>query len=154
MVNKQFANAVHLMTSLALLKQKPNDRSADKSSAKANSPAQMNSEQLAESANTNPVVIRRLISSLSRAGLIQTSRGKSGGVSLAKEPSDITLNDIYSALELCEAISHHEKPTHKECPISCATHQLILSISEGADKALEKYLQSQKLSDLIKKIKN
>lgn len=150
MVNKQFANAVHLMTSLALLKQKP----SDKSSSKVNSPAQMNSEQLAESANTNPVVIRRLICSLSRAGLIQTSRGKSGGVSLAKDPSDITLNDIYSALELSEAISHHEKPTHKECPISCATHQLILSISEGADKALEKYLQSQKLSDLIKKIKN
>jgi Rrf2 family protein len=152
MVNKQFANAVHLMTSLALLKQKSS--SVDKLSSKTISPAQMNSEQLAESANTNPVVIRRLICSLSRAGLIQTSRGKSGGVSLAKDPSDITLNDIYSALELSDAISHHEKPTHKECPISCATHQMILSISEGAEKALEKYLQSQKLSDLIKKIKN
>lgn len=152
MVNKQFANAVHLMTSLALLKQKSS--SVDKLSSKTMSPAQMNSEQLAESANTNAVVIRRLICSLSRAGLIQTSRGKSGGVSLAKDPSEITLNDIYSALELSEAISHHEKPTHKECPISCATHQMILSISEGAEKALEKYLQSQKLSDLIKKIKN
>lgn len=153
MVNKQFANAVHLMTSLALLKQKTGDKSHSKTASESAKLAQMNSEQLAESANTNAVVIRRLICSLSKAGLIQTSRGKSGGVSLAKEPSEITLNDIYSALELSEAISHHEKPTHKECPISCAIHQLILSISEGADKALEKYLQSQKLSDLIKKIK-
>ena len=147
------------MTSLALLKQKLSDRSQDKSgdktsAAKTVNSAQMSSEQLAESANTNAVVIRRLICSLTRAGLIQTSRGKSGGVALAKDPSEITLNDIYSALELSEAISHHEKPTHKECPISCATHQMILSISEGAEKALEKYLSSLKLSDLIKKMKN
>ena len=52
-----------------------------------------------------------------------------------------------------ETISHNEKPTHKECPISCAIHQIIMSISEGSEKALSKYLESQKLSDLIKKIK-
>ena len=146
MVNKQFANAVHMMTSLALLKNKSKSTEA--------ATQQMSSEQLAQSVNTNAVVIRRLICSLTRAGLIQTSRGKSGGVKLVKDPSDITLKDIYLSLDLSDAISHHDKPSHKECPISCATHQIITSITEGAENALGKYLESQKLSDLIKKIKS
>jgi Rrf2 family protein len=143
MVNRQFANAVHVMTSLALLKNKKTSEAIP----------QLNSEQLAASANTNAVVIRRLICSLTQAGLIQTIRGKSGGVRLAKEASEITLNDIYTALELSETISHSEKPVHKDCPTSCSMHQMMTAISEGADRALTKYLQSQKLSDLIKKIK-
>ncbi len=145
MVNKQFANAVYVMTMLAIQKNKKT--TADEKSEI------MNSEQLAVGANTNAVVIRRLICSLSRAGLIHTTRGKSGGVSLAKDPSLITLNDIYTALELSDTISHNEKPADKECPVSCAIHQTIMTISEGSEKALGKYLESQKLSDLIKKIK-
>ena len=144
MVNKQFANAVHMMITLALQKNKK--ISTEKSEL-------INSEQLAAGANTNAVVIRRLICSLTRVGLIQTTRGKSGGVSLAKDPNLITLNDIYMALNLTETISCNEKPTHKECPVSCGIHQIILSISEGSEKALSKYLESQKLSDLVKKIK-
>lgn len=113
----------------------------------------MNSEQLAQSANTNAVVIRRLICSLTRAGLIQTSRGKTGGVALAKDPNQITLKDIYLALELNDTISTNEKPAHKDCPVSCSMHQIMTGISEGAEKVLYKYLESQKLSDLSKKIK-
>jgi Rrf2 family protein len=142
MVNKQFTNAVHIMVSLALLKNNKADQNLI-----------LNSEQLAQTANTNPVVIRRLISSLAKLGLIKTSRGKSGGVILAKDPSVITLKDIYLSLELSDAINCDEKPAHKDCPVSCAMHMMMAGISEGAEKAMTKYLETQKLSDLIKKIK-
>ncbi len=130
------------MTSLAVLKNN-----------KESVHSLLNSEQLAKSANTNAVVVRRLICSLTRAGLIQTARGKTGGVSLLKEPHQITLKDIYLALELNDTISTNDKPAHKDCPVSCSMHQIMTTVSEGAEKVLHKYLESQKLSDLIKKIK-
>jgi Rrf2 family protein len=153
MVNKQFANAVHMMLSLAVTTQ--NQKKSSTTNTKKIEKkclGLMNSEELAASAKTNAVVIRRLICSLSRAGLVHSVRGKSGGVTLAKDPHHITLNDIYMALDLTDAISHNAQPTHKECPVSCGIHEVITSISEGSEKALAKYLDSQKLSDLIKKI--
>ncbi len=55
-----------------------------------------NSDWLADSISTNPVVVRRLLSLLNKAGLIKSVRGKNGGVQLAKNAADINLKDINS----------------------------------------------------------
>lgn len=47
---------------------------------------------------TSPVVLRRVLSQLRRAGLIETQRGKSGGSQLARAPGDITLREVYEAV--------------------------------------------------------
>ena len=57
------------------------------------------SQALASALATNPVVIRRLLSALSRAGLVTSAKGPSGGTHLAKSPKQITLRDIYRALD-------------------------------------------------------
>lgn len=135
MVNQQFATAVHILTALAFNKNKL-----------------LNSELLAASVSTNPVVIRRLLSLLTKAQIVTTIRGKSGGVHLAKEPNKITLKDVYMAINLSESICANTKSPTKECPVSCAMHTILASVSDGTQKAILKYLESQKLSDLIKKI--
>lgn len=53
---------------------------------------------LAESTGCNPVVIRKILSALKKAGLITVSKGPKG-VRLCREPAQITLYQIYSALE-------------------------------------------------------
>ena len=58
MVNQQFTFAVHIMTALAC------------------APGLMDSQTLAASVNTNPVVVRRLLLALRRAGLIETQAGQ------------------------------------------------------------------------------
>ncbi len=135
MVNQQFATAVHVLTALA-----------------CNKKELMNSDSLATSVNTNPVVIRRLLSQLTKAKLVATVRGKSGGVKLAKEPGHISLKDIYLALSPTESIAPRTKSPHKECAVSCAMHSIMTNVADGTQKAMLKYLETQRLSDLSKKV--
>ena len=60
--------------------------------------AKVTSALLAQSTGCNPVVIRNILSALKKAGLITAPRG-TGGAELCLEPSQITLYQIYSALE-------------------------------------------------------
>lgn len=60
--------------------------------------AKVTSNILAESTGSNPVVIRNILSALKKAGLITVRRG-TGGAELRVAPSQITLYQIYSALE-------------------------------------------------------
>lgn len=140
MVNVQFATSVHIMLALAL-------------TGKGDCPKLPNSDVLAESIHTNPVVVRRLLSLLNKAGLIKSSRGKNGGVQLNRLPSDINLKDIYIALQMEDSIKPHNKPQKKDCAVSCSIHSIMSSVTEGYQKTNLKYLESLKLSDLIKKVK-
>ena len=60
--------------------------------------AKVTSNLLAQSTGSNPVVIRNILSALKKAGLITVLRG-TGGAELCADPSQITLYQIYSALE-------------------------------------------------------
>ncbi len=59
------------------------------------------SEFLAESVNVNPVIIRKILSSLKKSHLIEVQRG-TGGASIAKSLEEITLYDICELLRLIE----------------------------------------------------
>lgn len=142
MVNTQFATALHILMSLAYMEKYDSEKET-----------QVHSEELAKSAGTNPVVIRRMLSSLKKNGLIKARRGKSGGIQLGKSADNITLADIYTSLKLNDPIKPHNKTPLKECPVSCSIHSIMTGLKEGYDKTTLKYLESQKLSDLVKKIK-
>lgn len=58
----------------------------------------LTSEVLAETYGTSPVVVRRVLSKLSQASLIETRRGVGGGSVLAKSPSKINLRQVYEAV--------------------------------------------------------
>ena len=46
-----------------------------------------------------PSFLAKIISQLSIAGLLHTSRGARGGVTLAREPKDITLLEVVEAID-------------------------------------------------------
>ena len=58
-----------------------------------------NSEMIAESVNTNPVVIRRILSKLRDADLVDSKSGPNGGSEIARHPSKIKLSEIYEAVD-------------------------------------------------------
>ena len=71
------------------------------------------SDFLASSVNVNPVVIRRLLQQLKKAGIVSVIRG-SGGTKIEKPLNEITLLDIYYAVECVEEgelFHFHENPS-------------------------------------------
>ena len=58
----------------------------------------LTSEEMAKAMDTNPVVIRRLMAGLREQGYVLSEKGHGGGWTLARDPSRLTLRDVYSAL--------------------------------------------------------
>lgn len=114
---------------------------------------EINSESIAKSLGTNPAFIRKIMSKLSKAGLIQTKRGKSGGVSLLKSAKDISLRDIY--LVAGEGVKvQSPKIENTTCAVSCSAHKIIFNLSKKLESAYLLILGRIKLSHLTKEIQN
>lgn len=135
MVNQQFAFAVHALSLLAAHPEKS-----------------VTSEAIAKSVNTNPVVIRRLLSKLSKNALVETQLGKKGGVRLKKKPEDITLKSIYLALQNRSLIAENENATNKKCAISCHMKEVMKTVIQKTEMATLDYLETIRLSDLTDEI--
>jgi Rrf2 family protein len=78
--------------------------------------------QIAEEKHIPPSFLAKIVSQLSVAGLLQTSRGARGGVSLARDPEDISLLEVVEAIDgpivLNECAVDHSACTFSEdCPL-------------------------------------
>lgn len=115
--------------------------------ATAASPPGPTSAEIAASVRTHPVVIRRLMLGLNRAGLTRTSRGQ-GGTRLIRKSGEITLLDVFRAVERGSGI-----PTHSLGEGSSPRDQRIMqTINEQfavTAAALEDSLASVTLADLL-----
>lgn len=78
------------------------------------------SAEIAAHAGTNPVVVRRVLGKLRKAGLLVSEKGHAGGWKLAKPPQDITLADAYLALD--ERLVAAETPAET---LSCAVEDAL-----------------------------
>lgn len=56
------------------------------------------SATLADTYGTSPVVIRRVLSRLNKAGLVHSRRGAGGGSVLARDPAAVNLRDVFQAV--------------------------------------------------------
>lgn len=109
------------------------------------------SDFLAGSVNVNPVVIRRLLQQLKAAGLIHVVRG-SGGAEIARPLEEITLLDIYRAVECVdkgELFHFHENP-NPACPVGRNIHNALDDKLLRVQRAMENELQQITLADVIR----
>lgn len=107
------------------------------------------SDFMAASINVNPVIIRKLLSQLKNAGLIEVKRGP-GGVEITRPLEKITFLDIYRAVECVEEDSlfhFHENP-NPDCPVGRNIHEVLDEKLARAQNALENELQSMTLADV------
>ena len=107
------------------------------------------SDFLAGSINTNPVLVRKLLSRLKGAGLVHIARG-TGGVTLARALEDVTFYDVYCAVEAVEkeGLFHiHEHP-NPACPVGRNIRALLVRRLETTQRAMESELRGVRLSDL------
>lgn len=133
-ISSRFTIAVHILICIEIFK---NDY-------------KVTSDFLASSVNVNPVVIRRLLQQLKKAGIINVRRG-SGGTDIEKPLDEITLLDIYNAVECVEngeLFHFHENP-NQSCPVGKNIHSVLDIKLEEIQKAMEREMQSVSLKDIM-----
>jgi Rrf2 family protein len=96
----------------------------------------MTSEQLARHLMTNPVVVRRIMAGLRKAGLVQSAKGHGGGWTLACDLDKVTLKDIYEALGSPEFFAIGNRT---ESP-GCLVEQSVNAALDGAFRDAEALL--------------
>jgi Rrf2 family protein len=109
-------------------------------------------KELAEALNIARPSAVKILQHLQRVGLIETREGAKGGVRLAKLPQEITILDIFMAIEQERPLFRHdlqvrvtgEKPTRGQQAISA----LLISTEEVMKANLEKTT----IADLLNKI--
>ena len=108
------------------------------------------SDLIASSVNVNPVVIRRILQQLKKAGIIQVKRG-SGGADLARDPEDITLLDVYNAVESIEEgqlFHFHENP-NELCPVGRNIHRIMDARLQEIQKAMEDKMRMMTIKEIM-----
>ena len=130
--NSQFAVAVHILTMLA-----------------KDSEEMVKSEYIAESVNTNAVVIRRLLCSLQEADLVVSQKGAAGGTRLARKAENIKIYDIYEAVSHGEVFSLHRQKPNQDCPVGKNIEAVLCNLQKEIDKAIEQKLRRYTLADVI-----
>lgn len=113
------------------------------------------SDFLASSINVNPVIIRKLLSQLKNAGLIEVARG-TGGTTAARPIEEISFYDVYLAVDLLEAgelFHFHEKP-NPDCPVGRNIHRVLDDKLTHIQKAMENEMKKYSIADIVNDIKH
>ncbi|SER63172.1 DNA-binding transcriptional regulator, IscR family [Gracilibacillus ureilyticus] len=111
------------------------------------------SEYLAGSINTNPVVVRKIVGMLKKANLVEVRPGIAG-TELVKELSEVTLFDVYKAVNVVnekELFSIHDNP-NPECPVGRNIQDTIEPFFIAAQVAMEEVLKSHTLKNIVQDI--
>ena len=133
--SSRYSIAVHILSLVAL------------------SPSSCTSEFIAESVQTNPVIIRRIIGKLKKAGLVHVRAG-AGGTYLQKELGEITLLDVYRAVEVADngdIFSFHDE-TNPKCPIGANIESVFRTKMLRAQSAMEHELAQVTLEQLVSEL--
>lgn len=103
------------------------------------------SADIAEHAGTNPVVVRRVLGRLREAGLLNSEKGHAGGWRLARTPEEITLADVYLALDE-RMIASDESDDALSCSVEHALHKRVAGVLEEVEHSLVEKLAETSIS--------
>lgn len=113
---------------------------------------QANSDRIAASVATDPSVVRRLLSSLREAGLVQAVEGRSGGYALGRSAARISLLDVYRAVGPETLFPLPERQPNPDCPVGARIHGVLNEPLDAAHAAMEQRLAATSLADVMERI--
>lgn len=126
----RFSVAIHILVALALRKER------------------LNSDELAWSIDTNPSMVRRILGSLGKAGLVVSQAGPSGGAEIAKDARRISLLDVLRAVELKPSSGVHAP--NPECPLGAVLDEPLCAVLGEAERASERVLAQKTIDDVAR----
>jgi Rrf2 family protein len=129
--NTQFALGVHLLTLLA-----------------GSAPASLSSDEMAGSANSNPVHVRRVLGGLREAGLVTSRPGVGGGWQLAVDPQTTTLAAVWRVVH-GDGTVLGLRSADPRCPIGRSIQASLAAIDRQAAQAVEDELGTTTIAQLV-----
>ena len=133
-ITSKFTAAVHILTCIEVF----------------GGEMRVTSDFLSGSTGVNAVIVRNVLGQLREAGIVETRQG-SGGAHIAKPTGEITLYDIYRAIECTDdtgLFRFHENPNAK-CPVGRNIQKVMDSRLEAAQAALENELKLTTLAEIV-----
>ncbi len=108
------------------------------------------SNVLASSIQANPVIIRTVLSKLKEAGIIDARQG-SGGSRLAKPLEEISLYDIYKAVDTVDetGLFHFHENPHPACVVGGNIHAALDGKLQKVQDSMENELRQIHMSDVV-----
>lgn len=133
-ITSKFTAAVHILTCIDIF----------------GGQMRVTSDFLSGSTGVNAVIVRNVLGQLRNAGIVETRQG-SGGAHLAKALDEITLYDIYKAVDCVddEGLFHFHENPNAECPVGRNIHKAMDGKLEAAQAALENELKSTTLAQVV-----
>ncbi|WP_099205048.1 Rrf2 family transcriptional regulator [Scatolibacter rhodanostii] len=131
MYSTKYAVSIHILSLIALKEEES-----------------ITSEYIAGSVNTNPALVRRLMSALKKAGLIE-AQTKIGVTGLAKSPEEISLLQIFKAVEKEQKLFGIHQNTNHKCPVGAKIGNVLEHINSQVQTEFEKELNALRLSDIL-----
>ena len=107
------------------------------------------SEIISGSIGVNAVIVRRILLQLKKAGILSITKGRAG-ISLAKPAEDITLYDVYTAVEAVGVgglFRFHGNP-NPDCPVGGKIHIALDGSLRDIQTAFEARMKEIKISDI------
>lgn len=138
--NTQFAVAIHALTLIELFPAWGKEHS-------------LTSGAIAESVQTNPVVIRRVMGLLRDHGLVQSQPGPRGGWKLSRPSADINLRDLFQAVQEESLFAMPRQEPSAECPVGVWLPSVLVSCFGEAESALLDRLAQVSIADVVASVK-
>lgn len=135
-MNTQFVIASHTLIHLSLADDPP-----------------VSSEEIAASVDTNPAFIRQILGTLRNGELVAARRGPNGGFSLVKDPSKISLLDVFQVLESERIVQLPEYDPHPNCPIGSNLRPTMYDVLAPAEDAMKEVFSDITIDQLTSEIR-
>jgi Rrf2 family protein len=107
------------------------------------------SQRIAQSVNTNPVILRELLGMMEKQHLVSVQRGSNAGWKLARKPEEITLLDIYHAVKPHTLFALHHTPPNPRCVIGHGIVPALEGVYANLQGALEQELARTTVADIL-----
>ncbi|WP_330638121.1 Rrf2 family transcriptional regulator [Anaerostipes sp.] len=108
---------------------------------------------LAGSIGVNPVIIRNVLLKLQNAELVTTAAGV-GGSKLTRDPADITMLDIFKAVEDSEeSLFHFHENPNPECKVGHIIHAVLDDRLALIQQEMENSMKSVTIQSIIDDMK-
>lgn len=104
--------------------------------------------QLSDDLNLSPSSTGSILRRLNRAGLIETREGAKGGVRLAVPPAEVTILDIFEAIEQGKPLFNKNVQMRVTGQKPSRANQAIAQLFEDAEHAMKENLKATTIEDL------